>query len=88
MTDIIFVTEKIRDLMVATGVNLIVGVDVHGKWYCHLEDSYISMGWALNGESGRGETFLDAIQDYIETIRGKTLIIHPSGNNRKEIYIM
>ena len=80
--------EKIKGLMITTGCNLIVGEDLNGNTYCNLDDCYIKKGVALDGTHGRGKDLIDAIGDYLEFVNGKTIVVHPSGKNRKEIYVM
>ena len=80
--------EIIRGLMVTTGCNLIVGGTTNGDMYCHLDDCYIKNGVALDGSPGKGKDLIDAIGDYLGLVKGRTLVVHPSSNNRKEIYVM
>ena len=80
--------ETIKGLMLTTGCNLIVGETTNGNMYCHLDDCYIKKGVALDGSPGKGRDLIDAIADYLELVKGKTIVVHPSGKNRKEIYVM
>ena len=80
--------EIIRGLMVTTGCNLIIGETTKGDVYCHLDDCYIKNGVALDGSPGKGKDLIDAIGDYLELVKGRTLVVHPSSSNRKEIYVM
>ena len=80
--------ETIKGLMVTAGCNLIVCEDVNGNMYCHLDDCYIKNGVALDGTPGRGRDLIDAIGSYLELVKGKAIVVHPSGKNRKEIYVM
>ena len=82
------ICEAIKNLMNTTGCNLIVGSDINNNFYCKLEDCYIAENSVLNGDCGRGKTIEDAMEEYLALIRGRKLVIHPSGKNRKEMFVI
>ena len=80
--------EIMKGLMLTTGCNLIVGETASGNMYCHLDDCYIKDGVALDGSPGKGKDLIDSVADYLDLVKGKTLVVHPSSKDRKEIYVM
>lgn len=88
MMRLIEICETMKNLINTTGCNLTVGIDINNNFYCHLEDCYINENGVLNGDCGRGKELADAMEKYLTLIRGKKLVIHPSGKNRKEMFVI
>lgn len=52
------------------------------------EDAEIKDGIFLIGEYGVGQTFDTACDDYLNKLRGKTLIFDAAASNRKEVTVL
>ena len=76
-------SDRLLNLM-----ELRVDKDCNGRVLVNFPDTYIADGGAYCGLFGRGETFEEACDDYMEQISGKTLVVHPGCENRKEIWVI
>lgn len=80
--------NALRALIKATGKPLVVDVDINDKIFCYQNDVYTKDGNALEGTVGRDTYLMHAISNYLDNLAGKTLVINPTGENRKEILVM
>lgn len=80
--------NALRALIKATGKPLVVDVDINDKIFCYQNDVYTKDGVALMGTVGRDTYLMHAISNYLDNLVGKTLVINPTGENRKEILVM
>lgn len=76
----ILLSLEFRDLQVSK--------DAGGKITVHYVCCYVKDGYFLDGYSGRGQTFDEACEDYLNYIRGKTLVFDPDSNSRKEVKVL
>ena len=67
--------------------NLVVFKDVKGNICVEYQNCEIKDGYFLLGIPGRGATFEEACEDYMNTIAGKTLVFNSYGN-RKEVTVL
>ena len=52
------------------------------------EDCAIKYGDSIMSASGQGKNFSEACKDYLEKIRGKTLVFNAFSQHRKEIRVL
>jgi hypothetical protein len=59
-----------------------------GRWICMFDHSLIKDGGLLIAEYGNGSTPDEAINEYMENIRGKVIVFDAYDNeNRQEYYV-
>ena len=68
--------------------NLVVSKNSNGDITVYYEYSYIKVNGVLIGLYGKGKTFEEACDDYLNLISGKTLIFETLSGNREEIQVL
>ena len=61
--------------------------DINGNWMFSFDCGEVKEGVFLAGIVGRGKTMDIARTDYINQIKGKTIVFHAMTDHRKEITI-
>lgn len=56
-----------------------------GRWYVAFEDSEISEPGILVSRYGTGKSMIDALENYVQQIKGQTLVLN-SGTDRRQQY--
>jgi hypothetical protein len=82
------------------GVNLFTFLDIlnldlelhrhaneDGRWITWIKHSEIKEGGALIGTYGDGKTPEQAIEDYVQRIKGKLIVINATSDLRKEFKV-
>jgi len=67
--------------------DLAVSKDVKGNICVEYQNCEVKDGYFLKGDPGRGATFEEACEDYMNKIAGKTLVFDAYGN-RKEVTVL
>ena len=75
------------DKLLRIDESLSVFKDLNGKICVCYERGYIKEDIFLIGAVGRGKNFAEAVMDYCNQIRGKTLIFDVNGE-RKEVIVL
>lgn len=77
---------NIYELADVLNVQLVVTrvANQNGRFYAHFERCETKDGGCLCGEHGNGKTAIEAINDYSNSIAGKTLVFNAMTNNRRE----
>ena len=78
---------KASERLLNTEYSLVVFKMVNGKIGVHFENCEVKDGCFLIGAFGRGNTFEEACENYLEQIQGKTLVFNIYGN-RKEVVLI
>ena len=78
---------KASERLLNTGNSLIVFKMVNGKIGVHFENCEVRDECFLIGEFGRGNTFEEACENYLERLQGKILVFNVFGN-RKEVILI
>lgn len=78
---------KASERLLNTEYSLVVFKMVNGKIGVHFENCEVKDGCFLIGAFGRGSTFEEACEDYLERIQGQTLVFNVFGN-RKEVVLI
>ena len=78
---------KASERLLNTEYFLVVFKMVNGKIGVHFENCEVKDGCFLIGTFGRGSTFEEACEDYLERIQGQTLVFNVFGN-RKEVVLI
>ena len=78
---------KASERLLNTEYSLVVFKMVNGKIGVHFENCEVKDGCFLIGTFGRGNTFEEACENYLEQIQGKTLVFNTYGN-RKEVVLI
>ena len=78
---------KASERLLRTENYLTVFKMVNGKIGVHFENCEVKDGCFLIGAFGRGNTFEEACENYLEQIQGKTLVFNIYGN-RKEVVLI
>lgn len=78
---------KASERLLNTEYALVVFKMVNGKIGVHFENCDVKDGCFLIGAFGRGNTFEEACENYLEQIQGKTLVFNAFGN-RKEVVLI
>lgn len=73
--------------LLRTGNRLEVFEIINGKIGVHFQNCEVRDGCFLVGSFGRGNTFEEACEDYINEIQGKTLVFNEYGQKREVILI-
>jgi hypothetical protein len=59
----------------------------NGRWLAQIEHADIKEGCILSGSFGTGSNPEQAIDDYVQQIRGKLLVIDATSDKRREIRV-
>jgi hypothetical protein len=78
---------KASERLLNTEYSLVVFKMVNGKIGVHFENCEVKDECFLIGEFGRGNTFEEACENYLERLQGKTLVFNAYGN-RKEVVLI
>lgn len=78
---------KASERLLRTENYLTVFKMINGKIGVHFENCEVKDGCFLIGTFGRGNTFEEACENYLEQIQGKTLVFNIYGN-RKEVVLI
>ena len=78
---------KASERLLRTENSLVVFKMINGKIGVHFENCEVKDGCFLIGTFGRGSTFEEACEDYLERIQGQTLVFNVFGN-RKEVVLI
>ena len=78
---------KASERLLNTENSLVVFKMINGKIGVHFENCEVKDGCFLIGTFGRGNTFEEACENYLEQIQGKTLVFNTYGN-RKEVVLI
>ena len=57
-----------------------------GRWLAQIEHSEIKEGVFLKGIYGNGQTAIEALEDYIQMIRGRVLVINAYNREERKEY--
>ena len=95
-------TEQVNDLynVLTSGVNLFAFLDTidcnlelrryanqSGRWFAQIEHAELKEGVILSGNYGTGKTPEQAIEGYVQQIKGKLIVINAATNRRKEFKV-
>ena len=78
---------KASERLLRTENSLTVFKMINEKIGVHFENCEVKDGYFLIGTFGRGNTFEEACEDYLERIQGQTLVFNIFGN-RKEVVLI
>lgn len=67
---------------------LVVRKDIKGQIMVDYCDCGVKDGYFLRGITGRGDTFEEACEDYLNQITGKTLIFNPNTDSEKRVTVL
>jgi hypothetical protein len=86
--------------MPAGGINLFTFLDTincnlelrryanqNGRWLAQIERAELKEGHILSGSYGTGKNPEQAIEDYVQRIKGKLLVINAASDERKEFKV-
>lgn len=59
----------------------------NGRWLAEIENGEIKEPGVLVGKFGTGQTPEEAIEDYVQKIKGQTLVVNATTKYRKEFQI-
>lgn len=65
-----------------------VSKDVGGRVMVDYRNCEVKEGCFLRSSPGRGQNFEEACEDYLNQIRGKTLVFNTYSDSRKEIKVL
>lgn len=58
-----------------------------GRWLAQIEHAELKEGCTLSGNYGTGKNPEQAIEDYVQQIKGKLLVINAASDRRKEFKV-
>lgn len=77
-----------RLLLGIKGERLEVSMGYDGDIHVCFYAGYVKGDGILSGEYGSGSTYEEALNNYVEKIRGKVLVFNPDSKNRYEVLIL
>lgn len=73
------------DFLDENGLILSVTRHVNNLWLVRIADSLVRDGGEFEIAMGSGQSFLDALANYIDLIRGRTIVISTNTTEEREI---
>lgn len=80
--------RAIERLAKLKGHKLVVSEGAFGRYYAHYENCEVKDGYFLKGEFGVGEDVIEACEDYLKKISGKTLVFNAMTDKREEVIVL
>lgn len=77
-----------QDILISLGKWLEAWKAPDGKVAVSYKNCEIKSGIFLKSIFGTGETFSEACEDYLNQIRGKTLVFNAYSESRKEVQVL
>lgn len=81
----------LNEFMYMTDLKLFFGVSINQKFYVHFQYNSYSLdeheGCLIKGTSGRGDTVLQALEDYLNKVCGKDLWYCAGLKNEKKFKV-
>lgn len=68
--------------------DLVVSVDINNKIIIRFDKLVVKDGCAIKGVVGRGDTFYQALEDYINQINGQLIINEKNSDNNIQYKIL
>lgn len=82
-------SKKASDILMSLASAYLHVWKVHNDVVCvNYDGAMVKDGICLVGIIGRGGTFEGACYDYLEQIRGKTLVLDAYSDNRREVTVL
>jgi hypothetical protein len=90
MKHIVYETEpnKASDILLSLESTHLKVWKTDGIVCVNYSGAELKKGPVLCGVYGRGGTFEDACYDYLEQIRGKTIVFHAGSSARREVTVL